>query len=240
MKGARVVEVDIGRIDHDSQPLEALGEMAGQVTRVILDRAWRHERLGINQVREMEETERRARAGLLPVNVLSAGGQKYALFDMDGVLLDGRFVMELAERVHAGEELSRFLDNKSLPDDERALLIAALFTDVSKAVFEETALSMPLMEGAVETVVALRQAGYRVGIVSDSFQIAAETVRRRVFADFSVAHLLRFHNGRATGEITLSPWMTNPHGCAQHVSCKSNVLRHLNDTVGLPPARPWS
>lgn len=36
---ARIVEVDIGSIRHDSQSLEALGEMATQVARTILERA---------------------------------------------------------------------------------------------------------------------------------------------------------------------------------------------------------
>ena len=93
VKGAVAVEVDIGRIDHDSQPLEALGQMAKQVTRVILDRAWRYERLSINQVRAMEETERRATAELLPQMADSKSPARFALFDMDGVLLDGRFVV---------------------------------------------------------------------------------------------------------------------------------------------------
>ena len=64
-KGARAVEVDIGRIDHEGQSLEALGDMARQVTRVIVNRAWRYERLSINQVLEMQETERRAKADLV-------------------------------------------------------------------------------------------------------------------------------------------------------------------------------
>lgn len=237
MKGAKVVEVDIGHIHHDSQSLETLGEMAKQVTRAILDRAWKYERLGINQVREMQEVERRARAGLLPAVTAADSGQKYALFDMDGVLLDGRFVVELAERVGAQAELDRFLDNQTIPEAERARFIAALFTGVNKEVFEETACSIPLMEGAVETVVALRRAGYRVGIVTDSFHVAAETVRRRVFADFCIAHLLRFRNGTCTGELTLSPAMTDPAGCPRHYCCKSNVLRHLADTAGLLPER---
>jgi glucosyl-3-phosphoglycerate synthase len=235
MKGARVVEVDIGRIDHESQSLEALGDMAKQVTRVILDRAWRHDRLSINLVREMEETERRTRAAVLPVARSARGEPKFALFDMDGVLLDGRFVAELAERVGAQYELSHFLDNTLLPDEERTRAIASAFAGVPQEVFEETARSLPLVDGAVETVVALRRAGYIVGIVTDSFQTAAEIVRRRVFADFSVAHLMRFRNGRATGDVTLSPIMLDPRGCPQHHCCKSNVVRRLRESAGLVP-----
>jgi hypothetical protein len=38
---ARIVEIDIGHIEHNSQPLEALEEMATQVARTVLQRASR-------------------------------------------------------------------------------------------------------------------------------------------------------------------------------------------------------
>jgi phosphoserine phosphatase len=236
MRGARAAEVDIGHIHHESQSLEALGQMAKQVARVILDRAWRHERLSINQVREMQEVERRTRADLLPhaCNAPHAGG-RLALFDMDGVLLDGRFVVELAGRVGAESELSFLLDSKILPDIERTRSVASLFAGVHWDMFEETALALPLMEGAVETVVGLREAGYQVGIVTDSFHAAAEIVRRRVFADFCVAHVMRFRNCIATGEVTLSPLMAARDGCAQHEYCKANVMYNLCQTAGFGP-----
>ena len=230
--GARVVEVDIGRIDHESQSLDALGDMARQITRAILDRAWRRGRLSIELVREMEEAERRHRADLLPAGHQVGSEKKVALFDMDGVLLDGRYVVELAGRLGVQQELQQFLDNESLSDEERTRGIAALFAGAQQEVFEDTARSMPLMTGAVETVVALRKAGYLVGVVTDSFQIAAQIVRRRVFADFSVAHMLHFHNRLATGEVTISPMMLDPDGCKWHSCCKSNVLRHLRDSTG--------
>lgn len=235
VKGARTVEVDIGRIDHPSQSLAALGDMAKQVTRVILDRAWRHERLGINRVLEMQEAERQVKAHQLPAASCASEGQRFALFDMDGVLLDGRFVVELAARIGAERELARYLDCRNLRDGERSRAIAALFTGVHWDVFEETARSMPLMAGAVQTVVALRRAGYRVGIVTDSFHVAAETIRRRVFADFVVSHLMRFRNRTATGDLTPSPLMVDPEGCREHDYCKSNVIRHLEQVAGLVP-----
>jgi glucosyl-3-phosphoglycerate synthase len=234
-RGAIAVEVDIGRIDHDSQSLEALGQMAKHVTRVILDRAWRHERLSINQVLGMQEMERRARADLLPAVVPPDDTQKFALFDMDGVIVDGRYAVELAERVGAESELSLLLDNQFIPDAERTRAIAALFSGVHWDVFEETACEIPLTHGAVETVVALRAAGYRVGLVSDSFHVAAETIRRRVFADFCVAHVMHFHNRVATGEVTPSPLMTDSEGCPRHAVCKSNVIRKLRASAGLVP-----
>lgn len=235
MKGARIVEVDIGDGGHSIRPLEALDDMAGQITRTILDRAWRHDRLSINQVRETLEVEQRAPHEFLPEPQGNAREQRVALFDMDGVLVDGCFAADLAHRVGAEPEFARFAENQAMPGDKRARLMASLFTDVSYGMFQETAMDLPLMQGAVETVISLRKAGYQVGILSHSFQVAAEVVRRRVFADFAMGHILRFRNGISTGEVVSAPGMLDPEGCSQHHCCKSNVLRHLHVTVGLAP-----
>lgn len=234
LKGARITEVDIGRIDHESQSLEALGAMAKEITRVILDRAWRCDRLCINQVREMEETERRSRALLgLPPADSPLQHRLFALFDMDGTLLDGRFVMKVAEHLGVERELGRYLDNKHLGNAERTRAIARLLAGVSLETIQEVARTLPLTDGAVDTVLALRKAGYLVGLVTDSFHAAAEIVRRRVFADFVVAHLLQFRNGMATGEVQLSPLMSHRPGCRKHDQCKASVMSYLAENAGL-------
>lgn len=231
--GAIIEQVDIGHIQHDSQQLEVLGDMAKQVVRVILDRASRYGRLDMQQVREVEEVERRSQAEMSLIFQRLGQPQRLALFDMDGTLLKGRVVVNLAQRTGKTKELSELLDHGNLAPEERTRKIAALFTGVSKSVFEDAAMSLPLMPGATEVVIALRKAGYRVGIVSDSFRVATEIVRRRVFADFSLAHLMRFHKGIATGDITISPAMLHDNGCKQHDICKMNVLLHVCEQLGL-------
>jgi phosphoserine phosphatase len=233
--GAAMAEVDVGRIEHNSQPLEALGDMATQVARTLLDRAARYGRLRPSQVRALGEGERHPQTELEAVLHKVGKAERLALFDMDGVLLQHRFIVSLARRTNRGVALAEFLDRGDLAPQERARRIAALFVGVRRAVFEEVARRTPLMPGAVEAVVGLRRAGYHVGIVTDSYRIAAETVRRRVFADFSVAHLLQFRRGRATGQITFSPGMAHAQGCPFHAGCKVNVLRHLLERTGLGP-----
>ncbi len=236
-KEARIEEVDIGRIDNESHSLEVLGDMAKAVVRVILDRAWRYDRLNISQVREVEEVERRAEAELaLSLSRLGLT-DRLALLDMDGTLLDGRYITRLAEATGRSEEVGLYLDNPTLTAEVRTQSLAALFTGEYQEAFIEVAREIPLVEGAVEAVIGLRKAGYRVGIVTDSYQIAAETVRRRVFADFSVAHLMRFRRGRATGEITFSPAMVREDGCRLHDQCKLNVMLNLCEQAGLDPSR---
>jgi HAD superfamily phosphoserine phosphatase-like hydrolase len=235
--GATLMQVDIGHIQHDSQPLEVLGDMAKQVVRVILDRAARYGRLDLHQIREVEEVERRSQAELSVILQSLGHPERLALFDMDGTLLKGRFVVNLAQRSNKSMELNELLDHATLPADERTRRIAALFAGVTKSVFEEAARSVPLMPGAVDLVLALRKAGYRVGIVSDSFRVAAEIVRRRIFADFSIAHLMRFRRGVATGDITLSPAMQHENGCKHHNLCKLNVLLHVCEQLSVSPER---
>jgi len=120
---------------------------------------------------------------------------------------------------------------------QRIQHIAAVFAGISKKIFEDVASRLELMPGARELVVRLRSRGYRVGIISDSYFVATEIIRRRVFADFSVAHLMRFRDGLATGGVILSPAMQHPSGCPEHVICKRNILLHLGQQLQVNPDR---
>ena len=234
---ARILEVNIGRIKHKSQPLAALGEMATQVARTILERAAEWGRLRISHVRAAKERDRVQRADFRHALNMLKRAEKLALFDMDGTLLNGRFVLELAHHLGRMEALNPLLDNLTLDAVTRTRRIAAIFAGVPKSTIEQVARQMPLMPGAVETVVGLRKAGYLVGVVTDSYRVAAETVRRRVFADFAISHVMKFHREKATGRLTLSPAMQHPKGCPKHRLCKLNVLQHLLEELGIGSER---
>lgn len=235
--GLRLSEVDIGHLEHDSQTLEALGEMAKQVARALLHRAEKYGRLHIGQVREVEEVERQANAEVALVLRRIEGGARLALIDMDGTLLRGRSVIALAEKTGRLEQILPYLDNHTLAPEERARKIAGCLKGIPKSTFVELARSLPLSDGAAEMVVALRKQGFRVGIVSDSFRIFTEIVRRRVFADFSIANLLRFDDGLASGQLSISPIFQHPEGCGEHEFCKWNVMLHLEERLAIRAAR---
>jgi phosphoserine phosphatase len=238
---ARIVEVDIGRLEHDSQSLEALGQMAVEVARTIVERAAEWGRLQVGYVRESNERARRQRATSFRSVVAAAQrGERLALFDMDGTLLDGRFVVELARRTRRGGRLASLLDSPDMDPVARTRAIAALFRGVPRRTFEEIAREMPLTPGAIEAVVGLRRKGYVVGLVTDSYHTAANIVRRRVFADFCIAHVMRFRDEKATGAVTLAPVMRHKAGCPEHPYCKLNVLMHLAGRLGLPASRVLS
>ncbi|MBK8232542.1 MAG: HAD-IB family phosphatase [Candidatus Eisenbacteria bacterium] len=233
MSGLRVVQVDIGSIEHRSQTLDRLGDMALQVSRTILDRAARYRRLGASRVREAAERERRHQA-TRPIPSEEQGKcAGLVLFDMDGTLVDERFVELLARETGRSRGLAAYLDRAELAPEERTRGIGRLFRGVRQQTFQDVAKRMVLSPGAVETVVQLRQLGWRVGVITDSFFVAADVVRRRVFADFCLAHLLHFRDGRATGDVALNPEMSCGLGCPEHVLCKRNALGQLLDRLRL-------
>ena len=234
---ARLAEVDIGRLAHDSQPLSVLGEMATQVARAILERAARWGRLRLSFIRHVQEQERHRRADLPAVLSRVPDTERLALFDMDGVVLDGRYIVTLAEYTGRCSQLSEWLDRFDISSEERTRRISAIFAGLPLETFEQVAREMPLMPGAVETVVGLRKLGFRVGLVTDCFQVVSHIVRRRIFADFSFANVMRFQNGKATGRVAPSPGLSHRHGCPEHSCCKANVLRHIREKLNLPPER---
>ena len=230
--GARLREVDIGHIEHDSQDVDRLGEMATQVARAIIERAAVWGRLRLSYVRRARERDQSDRAH--PENVLSRVGQveRLALFDMDGTLLAGRFVTQLAARVGKTDALSKYLDRYDLTPVTRARRIASIFRGTRQEVFKQAAREIPLTPGAVEAVVGLRKLGYHVGIITDSYHIAAETVRRRVFADFALANVIEFRHGKATGVVTLAPTFRSGH-TGWRAYDKLNAVRFLVKRMGI-------
>jgi glucosyl-3-phosphoglycerate synthase len=235
---SRILEVDIGRLEHDSQTLDALGDMATQVARTIVERAAEWGRLQAAFVKETRERDRRRRAvDFTRVVNLARRADKLALIDMDGTLVAGRFAVALAAHTGRSDQLALLLDRHDINPFERTRRIAALFRGVPKQTFIEVARSLPLNPGAIELVVGLRKQGYMVGVCTDSYHIAGSIVRRRVFADFCIANLMRFRGEKALGRVTLAPAMRHKRGCKEHAFCKLNVLHHFLERLSLKPAQ---
>jgi phosphoserine phosphatase len=81
---------------------------------------------------------------------------------------------------------------------------------------------------------AMRRAGFMVGVVSDSWFVAAEIVRRRVFADFALAHTLQFDGEVCTGSVHLNPAFAPLAVGAAPALCKGHVIRRLRDDRAEP------
>lgn len=225
--GARIDEVDIGSLDHDHQSLDQLSNMSVQIVRVILERASRFKKLDILHLKDTYEIQRVNQLQMEPILSKIDPKRKLALFDMDGTLIEGRYIERLAKYTNRYDQLSRLLDNHNLDPIYRTKMIAKTLTGLPKSAFEKIAKIIPLAKNAQETVVELKKRGYTVGIVTDSYFVASEIIRKRVFADFSIAHLLEFKKGSFTGDLQISPLFLS-NQCKIHPFCKLNLLDHLH------------
>lgn len=225
---AKMCEVDIGDLDHDHQDLAALSNMSSQIIKAILKRANKSSVLHINTVKDSFEQERISSLGPEEIFSKVAGSERIVLFDMDGTLVEGSFVDQLTRFTNRRQLLDGILGNYTMDAVERTEMIAKTLAGIKKNIFEHVAKDMVLKPGAAETIIYLRKQGYRVGIISDSYFMATEVIRKRVFADFSVANLLHFRKGAASGEVTISPLMQINRGCKKHTFCKSNFIEYVN------------
>lgn len=232
--GARIAEVDIGSLEHDSQPLLDLTAMANEVSRVIYARARAAGRLNVEQIDAMYETQRHATATLEYALSRRRGRHRVLLLDMDGTITTQRFAVELARASGLHDALAELMDKPGDDASTRSERIAALFKFVHRQQFQRVAHAMPIRPGLIEWVNTMRRAGFMVGLVSDSYYVAAEILRRRIFADFALAHLLQFDNEVCNGSLRLNPaFMPTQPGRGAPL-CKSHVVQRLRDDEASP------
>jgi phosphoserine phosphatase len=209
--------------------------MANEVARVIYSRARAAGRLNVDQIVAMYETQRQAAAELAFVLARRRGRQRLLLLDMDGTLTTQRFAVELARATGQEQALAALLDQPTDDAAARSDRIASLFRFVHKTQFEKVARAAPIRPGVIEFINRMRRAGFMVGVLSDSYFVAAEIVRRRVFADFALAHTLQFDGDVCSGQVRLNPAFLPLQPGKGPAVCKSHVLARFRDECVDPP-----
>ena len=228
--GAKLAEVDIGSLEHDSQSLHDLTFMANEVGRVIFGRARAAGRLHVEQVVAMYETQRQAASGIDYVLLRRRNRQRLLLLDMDGTVTPSRFALELARAVGSEPGLIQIWQEEDADAMSLRQRVAKHFQYVHKRKFEEVARALPLRPGVIEFVNQMRRRGFMVGVISDSYFVAADIVRRRLFADFAMAHTMVFEADVSTGRFRTNPAFLpeeSSDDARDVVTCKSHVLRRF-------------
>ncbi len=86
-----------------------------------------------------------------------------------------------------------------------------------------------------DVVAALKQRGYIVGIISNSYTLITNFVRQRIGAEFSYANQLEFFEGKVTGEVGLpSYFFGSPDSICGHAYCKTNALVNACEKYNVP------
>jgi phosphoserine phosphatase len=156
-----------------------------------------------------------------------------AAFDMDGTLTQGRLVFALADRFGLSEKV-RAVQASGQEGHLQTKEIAGLFKGITRKDLEAAVESIPLAKNCEKAVAVLKEKKCRVGIISDSYTVAANLVKDRLAMDFVSANDLEFVQDKATGRVGM-PLGWEKIGCFCKISvCKRYHLEEQARRCGVP------
>jgi glucosyl-3-phosphoglycerate synthase len=230
---ARVQEVNIGYIENKSKPWQALGKMSKEVSHAIISKAQSQNPREAKEdvIHSLEtinsEMNKTLREELSDFN-------KMAIFDMDDTILKGRTIDTFAKEFGFTAKLEDLRDQEKDPiilTKRIGLLLKGRTMDELLNI----ASRIDMVHDIKDVVAALKQRGYIVGIISNSYTLITNFVRQRIGAEFSYANQLEFFEGKVTGEVGLpSYFFGSPDSICGHAYCKTNALVNACEKYNVP------
>lgn len=223
---ARVQEVNIGYITNNSKPWQELGRMSKEVSKAIISRAMQQNKPNASLEELSVLSEIRDQMDFAIKEGLK-GLEKMAIFDMDNTLLQGRFIDTCARFYGFDKELLSIRSQETDPVI-RTKNIARLMKGLNISQVLAVADSIPPVDDAEAIIAELKQRGYVVGIISDSYDVVVNHVKTKIGADFSLGNELEFSKSIATGEVKMPSFFFNhPGSICKHSLCKTNAVQHI-------------
>lgn len=218
---AKITEVDIGNIENRMQSLEQLGKMSKAVANTILDKSSK----GGNKNLEVFENIQIIREQMeFAIREKSNQLSKIAIFDMDNTLLSKSFIHTCAEKFGFKKELLEIIISQSNPYI-RTKQIAKLLKGKTVNDLIKVADEIPISNNIEKLLYHLRERGYKIGIISDSYDYITNYFVNKLRLDFSLANELEFSQSIVTGEVKIpSFFLTNKNSICKHEICKTNAL----------------
>jgi phosphoserine phosphatase SerB len=159
--------------------------------------------------------------------------RRLAAFDMDGTLIQGRLVFALADRFDLSSKV-KAVQSSGMAGHGQTKAIAALFAGLAKKDVESAIESIPLTKNCGQAIAELRGRGYKIGIISDSYTLAAGFVADKLGLDFVAANELEVEKGRVTGRVDM-PLGWEKIGCFCKISvCKRYHLEKFAHKYDVP------
>ena len=229
---ARVTEINIGYIENKSKPWQALGKMSKEVSRAIISKAQLvHSEISEEEIHSLETINREMNKTL---REQLSGFHKMAIFDMDDTILQGRFIDECATAFGFKAKLE---DLRAREKDAIILTkrIGAFLKGRTMDELLHVASQIEMVSDIKDVIKELKNRGYIIGIISNSYTLITNFVRQKIGADFSYANQLEFFEGKVTGEINLpSYFFGSPESVCGHSYCKTNALQYACEKYNVP------
>lgn len=233
LMNARVKEVEIGYIENKSKPWQALGKMSKEVAYAIIVKAssTKNPRFNFEELAVMREIRSQMEFAL---DESLSSLNKLIAFDMDNTILKDRFIDVCAKKFGFKEEL---MNIRSFETDVvvRSKRIATLLKGIALPDMISTADSIPVIEDVKQIVAELKNRGYIVGIISDSYDCICNHLKNKLRMDFSLSNELEFSQSICTGEIKIPSFFINSSkSVCKHPVCKTNALIRITEKYNVP------
>ena len=121
---------------------------------------------------------------------------------MEGVLYDAEYLPILAEKINKEQEIWDITKKGiqgSINWEEGLQKRVELLKGISRDTCVEVANSLPIMTGAKEACMALKQAGWKILAVSGGFTIMTDRLAKELGLDYVFSNELVFKNGKLDG-----------------------------------------
>lgn len=221
---ARIREVSIGSIENRMQSLEQLGKMSREVANVILRKS---KNKGDNNFETLEHIQVIQEQMDFVIREQSRALRKIAIFDMDNTFLRASFIHTAAERFGFRPELLDIVSSQANPFI-RTKQIARLLKGKNISDLLKLTDEIPVTDGVEELIEALRENGFVIGIVSDSYSCITNHLKNKYNLDFTLANELEFSKSITTGEVKVpSFFLSHSDSICNHDYCKSHALVHI-------------
>lgn len=222
--GVKISEVYIGHIENNMQPLEELGKMSKEVAAVLLKKAKGGEK---NNFETLEHIQLIREQMEFAIRESSKNLKKIAIFDMDNTLMRASFIHTAAEKFGFKKELLEIISTQ-VNAFIRTKQIARLLKGKNISELLKVADEMPETRNAQDLVNTLKDEGFIVGLMSDSYDCITNHFKNKYSFDFSLGNELEFSKSIATGEVRIPSFYLHHDGSiCNHEYCKSHALAHV-------------
>jgi HAD superfamily phosphoserine phosphatase-like hydrolase len=153
---------------------------------------------------------------------------------MDNTLLRGSFIHTAANEFGFKRELLDIQTTQSNPFI-RTKLIARLLKGRDFSELIRLADAIPVTAYTQQIIKTLKENGFVVGLVSDSYDCITNHFKNKYGFDFSLGNELEFSKSVATGEVKIpSFYLSHEFNACTHEYCKTHALTHICKRFDVP------
>jgi phosphoserine phosphatase len=148
---------------------------------------------------------------------------KLACFDMDGTIIDGRLVEVISKKFGLYDQIKQIQNDSTIFGYIKTQKIAFILNGIDEKELVDAINSISLMKNCQRIINLLKKNNYKIGIITDSYTIAAKILVNKLGLDFVAANDLQISGGLITGEVKM------PLGWEKiNCNCKISVCKRYH------------